>query len=259
MQDNSQKAGFRERYYRLGSWLESSSGHALLQAEQRCLDDQLRTIFGYYACQMSVGFRTNLLKNSQVGHHFNVLPQPQTNSDLTQIINDPYFWSIEPGSIDLVVLHHVLEIAESPHRLLSEAAKTIIPDGKLIIIGFNPWSCSSLARWLVPERVSAFKGARFIHLGRLRDWLTLLGFNVEQVQYGAYTPPFDRIFKGITGEFIEQRCDHWKLPLGSFYSILATREVQGVTPIRKPWSKVKRRLVGHSIARPSAGRFGENC
>ena len=174
-----------------------------------------------------------------------------------KIICDPYFWPLEPGSLDLVLLHHALEAAESPHRLLSEAARSIIPDGKLMIIGFNPCSLGGISRWIIPERFKAFKGSRFIHVRRLRDWLTLLGFNIEQVTYGSYINPLEWIFKGITGEILEQRCDQWRLPFGCFYSILATREVHGVTLLRKPWPRVRNRLVGQPIAQSSASRFGD--
>ncbi|WP_263079293.1 class I SAM-dependent methyltransferase [Endozoicomonas sp. Mp262] len=258
MSDDVQTTDFKDRMIRLGRWLESPAGRPLIKAERRCIDFQLRTVFGYYACQTSPALHYNWLENSQTGHHFAVTPFKLECSGLSQMVCDPYFWPVEPGSLDLVLLHHTLDIAESPHRLLSEAASTIISNGKLLVVGFNPLSLSFIARWLIPERVRAFQGTRFISVRRLRDWLTLLGFRTEQVHYGAYTAPLDRLFKGISAEFIEQRCDHWRLPIGSFYSILATREDHGITPIQKAWPRVKNRLVGRPIARPSAGRYGES-
>lgn len=243
---------------RLGQWFDTPAGQLLLGAEQRCIDYQLRAVFGYYACQVSPLSQGSLLKNSQTGHHFSVASGFSEQPGLSPIVCEPYFWPVEPGSLDLVLLHHCLEVAESPHRLLSEAARAIIPDGKLLIVGFNPISLGSLSRWLVPERVRAFRGSHFLSVRRLRDWLALLGFRTEQVHYGAYISPLERVFKGLSGEFIEQRCAHWRLPFGSFYTILASCENHGIIPIRKTWPRVRPRLVGGSIARPSAGRYGES-
>ena len=43
-------------------------------------------------------------------------------------------------SIDLVALPHVLEFTDDPHEVLREVARVLMPEGRLIITGFNPLS-----------------------------------------------------------------------------------------------------------------------
>jgi ubiquinone/menaquinone biosynthesis C-methylase UbiE len=43
-------------------------------------------------------------------------------------------------SLDLVVLPHVLEFAAEPHQVLREVERVLIPEGQVIICGFNPSS-----------------------------------------------------------------------------------------------------------------------
>ena len=47
---------------------------------------------------------------------------------------------IATQSIDLVLLPHVLEFAEEPHAVLREVDRVMMPEGRLVIVGFNPWS-----------------------------------------------------------------------------------------------------------------------
>ena len=47
---------------------------------------------------------------------------------------------IATQSIDLVVLPHVLEFADEPHQILREVDRVLMPEGRLVIVGFNPWS-----------------------------------------------------------------------------------------------------------------------
>ena len=47
-------------------------------------------------------------------------------------------------SLDLVVLPHVLEFSTDPHQVLREVERVLIPEGQVIICGFNPtslWGC----------------------------------------------------------------------------------------------------------------------
>ena len=57
----------------------------------------------------------------------------------------------EAQSVDLLVMPHTLEFTSDPHRLLREAERVLMPEGQLIILGFNSL-CSGArgnrsARW----------------------------------------------------------------------------------------------------------------
>lgn len=83
-------------------------------------------------------------------------------------------------TLDVVVLHHVLDFAPSPHRVLAEAARTLRPGGRLILVGFDPWSPFGMAHWLVsPLRKASVWRHNSLRRSRLVDWLALLGLAVE--------------------------------------------------------------------------------
>ena len=240
-----------ERMSKLEDWLQTDAGKALLRSQNLLLEAELNTIFGYYAGQFSVMANADLLSTSMVRRQFILTPEAMANSPRPQLVADPYYWPVAPCSLDLVLLQHTLDIAHSPHRLLSEAANTIISNGKLIVIGFNPFSLSGLSRWLIPSQRKRLSDVRYISLARLRDWLTLLNFHIDSIHYGGYLYPANSMMKGLRGEIVEQRCDHLHLPLGGFYMMVATRETPGMTPVRSPWQGIQQPLVGQTISRPS--------
>ena len=262
----AEKTSFNERLLALHRWLQSGEGDFLLKAERRQLEQELHYIFGYHACQMTIAPGAGLLDTSQVSHINLLNPSvaltrvvdEATCSDCdSPVITDPFHWPVSPGSLDLVLLHHVVEFSERPHRLLSEAARTIIPGGKLLVIGFNPKSLVNCWRWVSPKHRQLFQDSHLISSGRMRDWLTLLGFNVEKINYGAYMHPLDRHSRGLTRELVEQRCRQWNLPTGGFYMVVATRETPGMTPIRPAWPEVRRHFASRPIAGTSSCTGGE--
>ncbi|OED45784.1 hypothetical protein ACH42_04675 [Endozoicomonas sp. (ex Bugula neritina AB1)] len=233
-------------------WLSSDAGAVLVESEKLLLEQELCTIFGYHACQFSSVPEADMLQTTPISRQFILTPNVLSGEPRSLLQADPNHWPVSPGCLDLVLLHHTLEVAENPHRLLSEAANTIIPEGKLIVIGFNPISLGGLTRWLLPRQRRLLHHAHFITSWRLRDWLKLLNFHVERCHYGGYLYPASQMMKGLQGKLVEQKCDYMHLPLGGFYMMVATREAPGMTPIRKPWTPVSPRLVGHTIPRPSA-------
>ena len=75
------------------------------------------------------------------------------------------------GSLDGVILHHVLEAAPDPRAVVREVTRALRPGGRLLIAGFNPFSLWSLAR-LRPS----LRGVKPVSTLRLYDWLAVLGF-----------------------------------------------------------------------------------
>lgn len=248
---NKVSTSLPERLKNLQGWLQTNAGIALLDNQKLLLDSEVNTIFGYHAGQYSVLPEAGLLGASPIRRQFILAGQVLDNSPGPQLVADPYFWPVVPGSLDLVLLHHTLDVVHSPHRSLSEAANTIIPNGKLIIVGFNPYSLAGLLRWLIPSHRRALAEINYISPMRMRDWLKLLNFHIERVHFGGFLYPAASMMKGLRGEILEQRCDHWHLPLGGFYMMVATRDIPGITPIRRPWHSIPGPLVGQTIPRPS--------
>ena len=51
---------------------------------------------------------------------------------------DVYDLDVEAGSVDVAVLHHVLHFLDDPAAAVAEAARTLAPTGRLLIVDFAP-------------------------------------------------------------------------------------------------------------------------
>jgi SAM-dependent methyltransferase len=89
---------------------------------------------------------------------------------------------IESRSIDAILLPHTLESVPSPHTLLREVARCLSDRGRLLILGFNPWSLLALRRHLglAPRALPA--DLHFYSTGRVSDWLALLDFEITLIR-----------------------------------------------------------------------------
>ena len=96
------------------------------------------------------------------------------------------------GSMDAIMLHHVLECADDPRAVLREVSRVLAPGGRLVISVFNPLSVWGLANvgvrcraWVLGRR--AHHVARLLDRHRLLDWLALLDIEVDRpVRYTGF-------------------------------------------------------------------------
>ncbi len=97
------------------------------------------------------------------------------------------------------MLPHTLELARDPHQTLREVERVLVPEGRVVIVGFNPASLWGLRQGLGRVRLGLGLGKQrplflpatgeFLGYRRLRDWLRLLSFEVESGRFGCYRPP----------------------------------------------------------------------
>jgi SAM-dependent methyltransferase len=93
-------------------------------------------------------------------------------------------------SIDAIFLPHTLELVDDPYAVLREAERVLCAEGCLMICGFNPFSGWGLRRTFakyVRRPVFPPRTQRLLSERRLRDWVALLGFDVDSV-YGYLGP-----------------------------------------------------------------------
>ncbi len=86
---------------------------------------------------------------------------------------------IKTETIDLVILPHLLEFEHNQHHVLREIERVLKPEGKLLILSFNPWRL--YAHWQYfknREKNDSWHGV-FIRRAKIIDWLKLLNFEIE--------------------------------------------------------------------------------
>ncbi len=227
----------RETQPQLQNWCRSPLGHVMLHHEQRLLQEELSCLFGYHFLQLSIDPQSRLFEGSRISHCFALgtsnacVPRVQALSELESL-------PLADASVDVTLLHHVLEFSQNPQQVLKEAARITIPSGHIIIFGFNPWSLMGATRPLA--RVLGFDGIwqrHSLRRSRLEDWLQFLDFNVINAYQGCCNLPINqRSYLKRT-----HRLSSWKtqsiLGLGNFYCLVARKEVCGVTPLRPKWEQ----------------------
>lgn len=230
----------------LSQWRRSSRGRRLLALEERELKHVLPDMFGRHILQIGEwGRGQRLLSSAQMLHHA-VL---SANSGLdVQALVDFDQLPIMTRTVDAVVLPHTLEFVRSPHTLLREVGRILTDRGRLVILGFNPWSLWGL-RERLGLRYRAFPaGARFYSDGRLCDWLALL--DLETIVVSRF---------GIGFPWSPSRSlgDPWSLrtlpaPLLSNYLMVAKKRVVPINRVGQVQRAKVRPLLGHPASLPGA-------
>ena len=136
---------------------------------------------------------------------------------------------------------HVLEFHGDPHQILREVERILIPDGQLVITGFNPLSLWGLRRKL-PKCPDAFPlNGNYISVLRLKDWLQLLNFEVDRGNFGCYAPPCHQERWLRRMHFLEAAGDRWWSFAGGVYLLRAIKRVRGMRLIMPAWTPKKTR------------------
>jgi SAM-dependent methyltransferase len=210
-------------------WLATPPGRYVLDKEQAYFDRTVADIFGYNALQLGLP-QAELLKASRIP--FRLKADPSATVGLRTDFRD---LPIAANSIDLVVLAHVLEFSADPHQVLREVARVLLPEGQLLIAGYNPWSPWGWRR--VFGRRSGYPwNGRFINLPRLKDWLRLLELEITGGQMCCYTPPFSTEKALKRFEFADAAGDRWWPIGGGIYFLQAVKRVRGMRLIVPKWS-----------------------
>ncbi len=205
----------------LRCWLDSERGQQVLAAEQAHLNAILPRIYGHHVCTLGILPDCSLLSVSKVFSRTFLTPLQEKSSEPTVRI-DVNEWGIQPRSMDLVLLHHALEFAERPHRMLREACRTIRPGGKLVVVGFNPVSLWSGIRLLGLGQDRQMPKGTFYHAARIEDWLTLLNFRRYELRFGSSLfPLLNNACLPFYTEAIRQKWSIGAFGFGFFYVLVA--------------------------------------
>ncbi len=247
------------------TWFASPLGKALVEAEQQAIADATHSVFGYHLLQLGISGQLDLTEASRISHRFALHPRPEPNTRLSALADFNHL-PLPTETLDAVLLHHVLDFSQSPHHLLREATRVVIPRGHLIIVGFNPWSL-----WGIGSRLAQLFSCKarwrhqYLRLGRLLDWLKLLDVEPIDIYQGFFPPPLPQEGAIKHLQWMERWGKRWHLPWGGFYLIVARKDHVALTPIKPTWYRYRplrglavTRILGrvtysHSVSNQAAG------
>ncbi|ARN21291.1 class I SAM-dependent methyltransferase [Piscinibacter gummiphilus] len=270
----------------LAEWLETPPGRYLLAWEQAQLDRSVADVFGFHALQLGLP-ELDALRDNRMPHRWLATDQPPHRGGDTvesppggevpdeetrrgysraQVVLQCDFDALpfDSQSLDLIVLPHALELARDPHLALREVERVLMPEGKAVILGFNPRSlwgvrqrCGQLWRQMgFKPRAGLFlpSGGDFIGYRRMRDWLRLLSFEVEAARFGCYAPPLrsERWLQRF--DWAERVGERWWPVFGAVYLVVAVKRVRGMRLVglarqQRQAAKAARAVVSHRQSR----------
>ena len=249
----------------MGEWWQSPPGRYLLAWEQTLLDHLVTDAFGFHALQLGLtqldGLRANRMPHRWLASEDLYEPEPVPLPAVDEALST--LMPMQPGSalhchfdalpfpsqsLDLVLMPHALELARDPHDTLREVERVLVPEGRLIILGLNPNSL-----WGLRQRAGQLRqrlglggplylpnAGEFLAYSRVRDWMRLLGFEVERARFGCWRPPVASAqWLARMGWMDSAGARAWPF-LGAVYAVQAVKRVRGM------------RLVGLSRRRQTA-------
>ncbi|MGH1374547.1 MAG: methyltransferase domain-containing protein [Cellvibrionaceae bacterium] len=232
----------------LKGWQRTALGKAITEEQKSQLDQLMPELFGYHLLEMSCFDVSDLSNSSRINHRFSVAPDVGVKAPVISNFED---LPLASESLDVVLLHHILDYSPSPHQILREANRVLIARGHLIVIGFNPWSLQGLYK-LAAQWVGAgdFWRRRSLRAGRVLDWLRLLDCDPIKLERGFYRAPVNHANTLGRFQFWERLCRKMKLPFGGYYIILARKDRVSVRPIKPLWRNINP-IAGLGLAKPT--------
>jgi len=218
----------------LEDWFGGPLGARVLREEAALATLALDTVFGFELLQVGAwGPARHMLTAARTQHTTLLAPELTPGVTLCAPHDSLPFRS---DSIDAILLPHTLELVEDPYAVLREAERVLTGEGCLMICGFNPYS-----GWGARRLFGRYFGRpafpphtqRMLSERRLRDWVALLGFDVDSVHgYLGFLP-----MKGGLSEVHPRRA----LTAGA-YLLKARKRVSTLTLVR-PRRRVRQRVL----------------
>ncbi|MHA4871320.1 class I SAM-dependent methyltransferase [Duganella sp. PWIR1] len=235
------KAGSEKSIIALEGWLQTPAGVYMRAWEQSCLDNLTADIFGYNAVQIGMP-EIDALAASRMPYKLLADRKTRAVRDNLRAVNVTLDYTELPfasQSVDLIVLPHVLEFSTDPHQVLREVERVLIPEGQVVICGFNPASLWGARHVLRRVGGTSFlpRTEELISMPRMKDWLKLLNMSASQSHFGCYAPACrtEKWLQRYT--FMDNAGSRWWPYFGGVYIIQAVKRVKGMRLIGPAWTK----------------------
>ena len=220
----------------LSGWLSTPQGAYVLGWELAQYDSAVDDVFGFRAVQVGLP-EVDFLRQNRIPFRFSLALEPGA-----ALAADPLQLPLASQSVDLVALPHVLEFHPNPHEVLREVERVLMPEGHIVISGFNTASLWRGRQVFTFGKEKAMPwDAKFIGLLRLREWLRLLGFELNGGMFGCYAPPFANRKWLDRFAFMEKAGSRWWPIAGGIYVVRAVKRVQGMRLVTPAWRQERAR------------------
>lgn len=230
----------------LANWQQMRHGDWWCNALEKALEPHWETVFGHYLLKLG-GLSASLPNNCRIREQYAVGPE-KTAAVRAELDALPF----TENSVDAALLVHVLEYHANPHAILREVNRVLRADGYLILALSNPFSPGQLIRAVPGAGHYAPWNSRMFSPQRVRDWLSLMHFEVIAFDYFAPGVPWSENREPESGwRWLTQNVP-W---LQAGYYLVARKREWPLTPVRLTERRQQRSLRPESVA---AGRYSKS-
>lgn len=238
-------ASVEQQIAKLQGWYSTAEGVYVLNELRTLVTEMTEEVFGYYALELGLMVEhCNLLSDSRISTHIKLSTNP--HALIADSITKAEALPIGFNEVDLVIGCHILDYAHSPHHVLREIERVLVPEGHCVLIGFNPWSLRGLGQtWnylrRLPDRPAMYTKRR------IRDWFGVLGFEILEAHTLGFRPALgnNSLFKHLG--WVDRFGKKYQLPFGSVQIIHVRKQVSRLIPI-KPLIRPARTRLSPSMA-----------
>jgi len=249
----------------LSAWFATPPGRHLLAWEAEQFQSVVSDVFGYHALQLGLP-QLQALSGNRMPHRWLALPETHALPEVPNValVSHAAALPFAANSLDLLVMPHTLELSADPHAVLREVERVLRPEGRVVLSGLNPASLWGLrqyrahalarlglgrspwARLYLPE-AGAFIGHR-----RLRDWLRLLSFEIEDSRFGGYRPAVRSQAWLDRFQWLDSLGSRWWPVFGAVYFVVAVKRVRGMHLLGPAWKPRRAQAVPVVVAGQSS-------
>ncbi len=235
MRRQSGDAARQQRWMALQRWYRQPLGELVSEAEAASVAQMLTTLFGYHFLVLGSPMARDLIADSRIVHRCLVdFDYPLSDAGINMLAH-PACLPVASDSVDAVLLPHTLEFVAEPDAVLKEVERVLIPQGRVIILGFNPCSWWGLSYYTHRKRESAPWGSRLLSVSGLRDKLGKHGLETSTVRYCVYRPCVKSSKWLGTLACLDRFGSRWWPQLGGVYMLVAIKQVATLTRVRPTW------------------------
>ncbi|MCO4797603.1 MAG: methyltransferase domain-containing protein [Colwelliaceae bacterium] len=244
---------FRQPHYP-SSWAKLPNGELILNEINQVLAPWWPKLFGYHL--LKIGALSSFVdsKNCPIKHQVTLLE----NKKLADGSDIPIFAEVDDlpileHSVDVCVLTHALEFSLDPHHVIREANRTLIPNGYLVLSGYNPFSLAGLNSFIPYRRQQSPWNERFFSAMRVKDWLHLMGYEILMDERCLHSSLAKEMSQGFISRNWRKLAQRYFPQLGSIYVIVAKKRVLPLTPIKPKW-KLRAQLKPVNVSTVNSSR-----
>jgi SAM-dependent methyltransferase len=221
---------FRQPHYP-SSWQALPNGEIIKNAIEQELAPWWPKFFGYHLIKVGALSSEIEIPDCTINHQINI----SSKNGLANVVGDIDDLPLQEHSVDVCLLSHALEFSLDPHHVVREANRVLIPNGYLVITGFNPFSLAGLNRFTPHRSQQSPWNEHFFTPMRVKDWLHLMGFEILADQRCLPTNLIGKMSDNVVATTWRKFAGNYLTSFGSVYVIVAKKRVLPLTPIKPKW------------------------